>query len=32
MINDRLYYFIQNKNKNDSCKFKLCLKENLISQ
>jgi len=30
MINNKFYYFIENKNKNS--KFKLCLKENLISQ
>jgi len=32
MINDKFYYYIENKNKNDSRKFKLCLKENLINQ
>ena len=32
MINDKFYYFIENKNKNNSPKFKLCLKANLISQ
>ena len=30
MINDKFYYFIENK--NDNRKFKLCLKPNLISQ
>jgi len=29
MINDKFYYFIENKNNNR--KFKLCLKVNLIS-
>ena len=32
MINDKFYYFIENKNKNGNRKFKLCLKVNLISQ
>ena len=32
MINDKFYYFIENKNKNDNHKFKLCLKPDLISQ
>ena len=28
----KMIYFIENKNKNDNFKFKLCLKTNLISQ
>jgi len=32
MINDKFYHFIENENKNDNSKFKLCLKANLISQ
>ena len=32
MINDKFYYFIENKNKNDNREFKLYLKVNLISQ
>ena len=32
MINDKFYYFIENKNKNDNIKFKLYLKVNLISK
>ena len=32
MINEKFYYFIENKNKKDNRKFKLCLKVNLISQ
>jgi len=31
-INDKFYYFIENKNKNDNRKFKLCLKTNLLRQ
>jgi len=31
MINDKFYYFIENKNKNDIPKFKLGLKENLMN-
>ena len=31
MINDKFYYFIENKNKNDNHEIKLCLKANLIS-
>ena len=30
MINNKFYYFIENKNKNGNYKFKLCLKANLI--
>ena len=30
MINDKFYYFIENKNKNGNLKFKLCLKINTI--
>jgi len=30
-INDKFYCFIENENKNDNNKFKLCLKINLIS-
>jgi len=32
IINDKFYYFIENKNKNDNCKFKLCLKAIFMSQ
>ena len=32
MINDKFYYFIENKNKNSDRKFMLCLKANFISQ
>jgi len=32
MINDKFYCYIENKNKNDDHKFKLCLKINLINQ
>ena len=31
MINDKFYYFIENKKKNGIRKFKLCLKVNFIS-
>jgi len=31
LINDKFFYFIENKNKNDNRTFKLCLKANLIS-
>ena len=31
MINDKFYYFIENKNKNGNHKFKSCLKANLTS-
>jgi len=29
MINNKFHYFIENKNKNDNCIFKSCLKANL---
>jgi len=32
IINDKFYYFIENKIKNGNRKFKLCLKANLINQ
>ena len=32
MINEKIYFFIENKNKNGNHKFKLCSKVNLISQ